>query len=1222
MNAPTFLTIPVELRELIYGFLFSSYTIRHGLKKTGKSGDAQEPSNRIAILLSCHQVLAEANRHLPLNCTLHFRGTEDLLETLLSVDQSVVTRLRHIRVRAFPFPLYVSGGSQYYPTYYAAQALALLPGLCLDTLVVEDCWHGFGMGDGWRDVVTYFDIEALLRSNAWKHLTYITPCTDFIASGYDHRRKRSAQPETWDALLKERDGEEGGAEVQMYIVPDKQEGVTGNEKTEDGRIMQPWQAKPGHEVNENWRIAGPDQELKGEVRIVARRGKKATAVQLGLGEQRSWAEIKGKAAGGFAPEVLAFSLLARLSIAQQYPLPVTYNTTIKSPVDPRITISYKQPDANTCATAFDQKQYTGYVTLPPFTLESSQQNYNINTFFWFFEARETPETAPLTIWLNGGPGQSSMNGLFDEVGPCEIIQEEDGSYGTRPRVWGWDRSSNILFIDQPTQVGFSYDERVNASVDFSEYDPEGLANRKRPSPLPNGVPEWRFKNGTFSSGFISNTEPSTKIAAKASWHFLQGFLSVFPQYNPGTRPDSNVDEPCDVNLFAESYGGTYAPIFADFFEEQNDRRKNGSIPANTLDIRLGSVGIVNGLLDALVAAVTALEFAYDNTYDINGIDLTTFQNSISAVNENMGCRDLLEQCGKVAALQDPDGLGNDNSTNSVCSSASLMCNLAASSTAANGRSLYDYRVKSQVQPSNAFEEYLNDADVLYSIGAPINFTSTSSAVADSFNGRGDSARSTQLSSLAGLLARGIKVALIYGDADVICNWYGGQNYSLELASLVPGYRTAFSQAGYAEIVVNDSYIGGAVRQYGNLSFSRIYDSGHQVPFYQPETAFTVFSRIIQGDDLSTGRDVDLTTFSTKGPSTSDHKNTVPPEPESVCWLRKSETCTDKESTAIAKGEGTVVNGIWIPVGDETATRNGRQTSPTSPKSQPTPTSSVPLTGVFTATSIPSIKKTSAASSLGTDPPFCIPHLTGLHGRGLREVDKVKLFWIAFIPSVVVALFVFFASIRHRRHRASKILDDDAEDILESNTELDDLQPNAFLAPRPSIPMDTIAEASPRPSGDATEPIPQRARRMTTQSQPRCVPPFRASLPDGLSRQTTDVSQTLPTDAAQTLPIPPSDAGAVMSEGQSAASTASLPPPYPTTTSTQPRAEPAPNPPLSERDILPVQSTNNNAGAVPSQDSANVGQLPPPLVSAIEIAPVPPPLQPAPVFFRSAYRHSA
>ena len=88
----------------------------------------------------------------------------------------------------------------------------------------------------------------------------------------------------------------------MYIVPYKQEDATGNEKTEDGRIMQPWRAKPGHEVNENWRVAGPDQDLKGEVRIVAQRGKRSTVVQLGLSEQRSWVELKGQEAGGFAPE--------------------------------------------------------------------------------------------------------------------------------------------------------------------------------------------------------------------------------------------------------------------------------------------------------------------------------------------------------------------------------------------------------------------------------------------------------------------------------------------------------------------------------------------------------------------------------------------------------------------------------------------------------------------------------------------------------------------------------------------------------------------------------------------------------------------------------------------------------------------------------------------------------------------------------------------------------
>jgi hypothetical protein len=213
------------------------------------------------------------------------------------------------------------------------------------------------------------------------------------------------------------------------------------------------------------------------------------------------------------------------------------------------------------------------------------------------------------------------------------------------------------------------------------------------------------------------------------------------------------------------------------------------------------------------------------------------------------------------------------------------------------------------------------------------------------------------------------VALIYGDADLICNWYGGQNYSLTIASMVPGYSKAFPAAGYADIVVNKNYVGGQVRQYGNLSFSRIYDAGHQVPYYQPETAFTVFTRIIQGDDIGMGRNVDLRTFGTKGPATSQHQNTIPPQPASYCWIREQDTCTPDQVAAIAAGNGTVEAGIWYPVAPACKKncpkpiKNASKSQPRGiDKSEPTATMvEESLTGVFTATSTPTERKVSGAS---------------------------------------------------------------------------------------------------------------------------------------------------------------------------------------------------------------------------------------------------------------------
>ncbi|XP_055895415.1 probable serine carboxypeptidase CPVL isoform X2 [Biomphalaria glabrata] len=93
----------------------------------------------------------------------------------------------------------------------------------------------------------------------------------------------------------------------------------------------------------------------------------------------------------------------------------------------------------------DRVSYSGYITV--------DQHYDSNLFFWFFPASEIlPEDSPLLIYLNGGPGNSSMIGLFEEVGP--LFVNEDGQVTERPVHW--TKTFSVVFIDNPVNVGFSY----------------------------------------------------------------------------------------------------------------------------------------------------------------------------------------------------------------------------------------------------------------------------------------------------------------------------------------------------------------------------------------------------------------------------------------------------------------------------------------------------------------------------------------------------------------------------------------------------------------------------------------------------------------------------------------------------------------------------------------------------------------------------------------------
>jgi carboxypeptidase C (cathepsin A) len=315
--------------------------------------------------------------------------------------------------------------------------------------------------------------------------------------------------------------------------------------------------------------------------------------------------------------------LAGFAAAQFPPTPEGL-TILKSKFHENVTISFKEvrpdramdgdnvPAANPplqpgiCETTPGVKSYSGYVHLPPGLLDDGNggvQDYPINTFFWFFEARKDPANAPLAIWLNGGPGASSMMGLLEENGPCFVNMDSKTTY---LNPWSWNNEVNMIYLDQPTQVGFSYDTATNCTFYPITAEEGDTHYEEVAANFTDSIPKVNMTHriGTFSSQELSNTANTTATAAHALWHFMQTWFFEFPKYKPHENR---------VSLWGESYGGHYGPGFFRFFQEQNKKIENGSSAEQGAHyLHLDTLGIVNGLIDMVVQGETMTTFPNNN----------------------------------------------------------------------------------------------------------------------------------------------------------------------------------------------------------------------------------------------------------------------------------------------------------------------------------------------------------------------------------------------------------------------------------------------------------------------------------------------------------------------------------------------------------------------------------------------------------------------------------
>lgn len=299
---------------------------------------------------------------------------------------------------------------------------------------------------------------------------------------------------------------------------------------------------------------------------------------------------------------LSLASLAVTGTASAEPVPAKANGVQTLTTPNNITIRYKEPGKEgVCETTPGVKSYSGYVDLSPTS----------HTFFYFFEARHDPQNAPITLWLNGGPGSDSLIGLFEGI-PFRTLcflalpisgfdcvtclcflfcfrglyyvldgwlttQNSARVISTRvtsrisTRIHGtksptcclsrslWEQVSvqvnkcDDLDLEEANKVvGFSYSDTQVGSLNPLTGEVEGPEYNGVQGRFPvvdaSAIGTYSLPGGCRSWTQANTTIDTTNAAARATWEVLQGFLGSLPKLDSKVKSKK-------FNLWTESYGG-------------------------------------------------------------------------------------------------------------------------------------------------------------------------------------------------------------------------------------------------------------------------------------------------------------------------------------------------------------------------------------------------------------------------------------------------------------------------------------------------------------------------------------------------------------------------------------------------------------------------------------------------------------------------------------------
>lgn len=404
--------------------------------------------------------------------------------------------------------------------------------------------------------------------------------------------------------------------------------------------------------------------------------------------------------------------------------------------------------------------------------------------YWFVTSQRDPVKDPLVLWLNGGPGCSSLVGLLTENGPFQVNNDGTMLY---ENTFSWNKIANMLYLESPAGVGYSYSDDRKYATDDDQ-------------------------------------------VAEDNYRALQSFFVKFPNFTQN-----------EFFIFGESYGGIYAPTLS-------LRVATGTTKITFKGFAVGNgyssevvhiqslvyFAYYHGLLGEQLWTDLNIHCCdkwdcnfYNSSSEICAEMVHAVINIVYEIGLNMyslyldceGLKTSLQGYERIMSLLFKKNYRKHPHIHKFSDPKSSFASVGSVPSCLN---------------DTAVITWLNRGDVRKALHIP-DALPPWNVCSDEVGNLYNNTYETMKEVYQKLLSLGLRVLVYNGDTDMVCNFLGGQWFVDDL-----GLKATTEYQHW----LHEKQVAGFYQQFGNLTFLTIKGTGHMVPQWAPGQAFHMFQSFL------------------------------------------------------------------------------------------------------------------------------------------------------------------------------------------------------------------------------------------------------------------------------------------------------------------------------------------------------------------------------------------